>query len=230
MSRLTLLDTIYRNRMRVAAPLAVVAAGISLYLTPAPDAERAQRKQISRISPLEVIPELDIVPEERDEESRTASKEPELPADFVAVDIEVVERPKPQPQPPRPIPVEPTEKPPEKLELVATDVADVQDAIRTTGHPVLAKADYELIYYRRPAYPRAAILAGIEGELDLMMLVNTKGRVERLYVVNPNRYPLLEEAALQAFEETVFKPYVKDGRRSPFWIRVPIEFKLIDPS
>jgi len=71
-------------------------------------------------------------------------------------------------------------------------------------------------------------LREIEGEVELMILVNASGRVSQLYVVSPNRYPLLEKAAARALKNSLFKAYVVDGRPVPFWVRVPIEFRLVD--
>ena len=59
-----------------------------------------------------------------------------------------------------------------------------------------------------------------------MMLVDKRGHVSQAHVINPNQHPLLEAAAMEAVFKSLFRAHLVDGVATPFWIRVPFEFRL----
>lgn len=208
--------------MSVALPGAALLLGLSLVVLPTKRFFEPP-KRVARIGPLRILPQIDIVAEEDEERRLTAAPKGTPSADFQVIEFEYAKAPEPKPrQKPQPAPQPVPDETPE-----TSDLDQLQTAIRTTGHPVLAEAEYELIYLHRPVYPREAIQAGIEGEVLIMMLIDTHGRVAQAHLLNPHRYPLLEEAALDAVKKSLFKPYLVNGKPSPFWIRVPIEFRLV---
>jgi len=226
-SRLAELDRLYWQRMAFVLPVAAAVLLAGHHFIPIDAVLPQPQKRIAQTGPLRILPEIDLVTENVEDSHRTAAPDASPPSDFLAIDIDYAESP--EVAEPRPIPTpQPKEEVPEEIPLAISDLDELMDAVRTTGHPVLAQADYELVYMQRPVYPKEAVLRGIEGEVELLMLISAMGRVSQVYVVNPNRYPLLEEAAARAVAKSLFKAYIVDGKPTPFWIRVPIEFRLIN--
>jgi len=183
--------------------------------------------RVGQYAPLRVLPEIDILPERPEDSHRTAAPRLSTPsADFVVVDLDYAEDPRREPRPMlAPFVVEAKEKKPHPVPSVEDRV---MEAVRTTGHPVLAQVDQQLIYWQRPVYPPQAVEAGIEGDVEVLMLIDIRGRVSRVEVLNPDQYPLLEAAVKQAVSKSVFRTYFVNGRPTPFWVRVPVEFRIVN--
>jgi TonB family protein len=210
--------------MHVSLPTAMALLSLTLIVLPSNFIIAPKNLRVGMRGPLQILPEVDIIPEEEEDRNLTAAPSSAPTADFVSVELDYAVDPLRPPMP--------TQSPP-PMERISEDpdlfsaVDDLQDAIRTTGHPVLAETDYELIYMQRPIYPREAVELGIEGEVMIMMLIDKHGRVSQAHVVNPDRIPILERAATDAVYKSLFRPHVVDGLPSPFWIRVPIQFRLV---
>lgn len=226
--RLAELDASYHRRMAVSVPAAVALLAAFLATAPA-GVIIAPDPRVGLRGPFEVLPQLDIVPEVESEHHLTAAPPASRPADFVAVDLDYAYDPREQPRPtptPTPVPDTPVEK-----DLTETSSEpDVAQALETTGHPVLAKTEYEVVRWERPVYPREAIVNGVQGEVEAMMLVDARGRVSQTYIMNEGRYPILERAVTEAVSKSLFRPYVVDGKPTPFWVRVPFQFRLVPGS
>ena len=223
-SRLTYLDNCYQRRLGICLPLALGVLVLGAIILPEEAVIAPRQHLVGQEGPLLVIPQVDIDPEEYDEMSTTAAPASAPPTDFVSVELDYAVDPH---QEPVPLPSVVPERFNEEL-FEFSDRDDVQYAMRTTGHPVLAETDYVLIHKEIPMYPRDAWLGGIEGEITILMLVNTRGRVAQAYVVTPDKFPLLEQAATEAVYRWLFKPHTVDGILTPFWIRVPFAFELIN--
>jgi len=65
-----------------------------------------------------------------------------------------------------------------------------------------------------------------EGTAVLRVLVNARGRAERVELQKSTGSPRLDEAAKQAVLRTLFKPYIEDGKALPVFATVPIKFQL----
>jgi TonB family protein len=208
--------------MVVTLPLAAILLAVGLVTLPSPHQAILQKRTVGLKGPLHILPELDITPEELSERRLTAAPRNAATADFVAVELDLV--------PDRPEEAEEPVPPPKVLdrkqvEVLTTD--NVQDAIRTTGLPVPAQTDLEVLYAARPVYPAEAVLREIEGSVEVLLLVDRQGSVTVAYVVNPGRKPLLEEAARRAALRYIFRPYKVNGEPTPFWVRLPFEFHLV---
>ena len=223
-SRLAYLDQCYRRRFRVCLPVAMGALALGMVILPEEVVIAPRQRLVGQEGPLRIVPEVDITTEEFDEKSTTAAPAAAAPTDFVVVDLDYASDPD---QEPVPLPNVAPERFSKNLEEFSIK-DDVQYAIRTTRHPVLAQTDYVLILSKPPAYPRKAVREGIEGEVTIIMLVNVRGRVDQVFVVNPENYPLLARAATEAVYRWLFKPHLIDGVPTPFWIRVPFAFELIN--
>jgi TonB family protein len=223
-ARLAAYDRQYRRNMSVTVPVAAALCGLALFTIPRGIDIRSAPERVSFRGPLKVLPELDIQDREVSEEQLTAAPRGAPPADFTVIDIDYAEDPRAEPRPEMDEPrAETQDTTPETSEIDWT-----QNATKTTSHPILSDTQYELLYMERPVYPRAALEKGIEGDVEILMLVDTRGKVTQAKVVNPNRYPLLERAAQDAVSKSIFRVYMVKGRPTAFWVRVPVEFRIVN--
>lgn len=77
-----------------------------------------------------------------------------------------------------------------------------------------------------PAYTEEARAKGIEGTIDLAVLVGIDGEVKRAKLLGHHLLEGLDEQALVAAYRTKFKPATKDGKNVAFWLRIEIPFRL----
>lgn len=218
-------NRIYRRNLSVCLPLAtaVILGLVTQFPVHRFPEWQDNTRRAAQPGPLHILPQLDIL-DEVDEEQTTAAVRYVQPSDFLALDIEYVDRPSEEVVPePRP-----------RNEVVIPDPAvnwtedDLQTEIRTTGMPVLAQTEIEVIHFERPRYPDSAIDLGIEGTVEIMLLVGENGAVRHTYVISAGRLPLLERAAITGLRASLFKPFEVDGEPSSFWVRWPVDFRLID--
>ena len=73
-------------------------------------------------------------------------------------------------------------------------------------------------------YPNLAEKAGLEGTVDVKLLVGSDGRVKKATVLRGKE--IFHKATLKAVMRFVFKPAIQNGKPVPVWVVVPIEFKL----
>jgi len=78
-----------------------------------------------------------------------------------------------------------------------------------------------------PEYPEKAKKRGVQGEVELMLLVNEKGTVENVQVLrNTTGSKLCARAAVKAAYQTKFLPARKKNRFVAVWIRKTYRFGL----
>ena len=82
-----------------------------------------------------------------------------------------------------------------------------------------------------PKYPLLAETSQLSGEVELEFVVNTQGRATGAKVVSSTN-KIFEAPALAAIEQWLFMPALKDGKRSPQKVRLPIAFNksLLAPT
>ena len=83
----------------------------------------------------------------------------------------------------------------------------------------------EVIHKVRPAYPPAAIAAGLQGNVIVEGLVGEDGKVRDITVLRPV-HPLLDMAARKALAEYQFKPARRNGIPIPWPYRLEVPFTL----
>jgi len=84
----------------------------------------------------------------------------------------------------------------------------------------------EYLQAPQPEYPPISKRMGEEGKAVLRVLVNDKGRPERVEVQKGSGSARLDEAARQAVLRAVFKPFMEDGKAVAAYAIVPIRFQL----
>ena len=75
-----------------------------------------------------------------------------------------------------------------------------------------------------PNYPEAARHAAVEGTVMLQALIGKDGRVRAVRV--RNSIPMLDDAAMAAVRQWVFKPALSNGQPVAVWVGVPVTFTL----
>jgi protein TonB len=75
-------------------------------------------------------------------------------------------------------------------------------------------------------YPSLAKKNGVEGRVIVRVLINTKGKTEKMEVVESEPEEVFDEAALKSLIYWQFRPGIKDGQLVPTWVLIPLSFKL----
>ncbi|TVR66294.1 MAG: energy transducer TonB [Gemmatimonadales bacterium] len=74
------------------------------------------------------------------------------------------------------------------------------------------------------AYPLDLWDEGVEGTALLRLLVNEEGAVDSIEVVESSGHDGLDEAARAGARDLRFEPGRVNGKRSPMWASLPVEF------
>jgi protein TonB len=85
--------------------------------------------------------------------------------------------------------------------------------------------------YRRnppPDYPPLARRRGLEGTVQLDVLINSHGGVNQVRLAETSGHDLLDRAAIAAVENWLFQPGKRGDETIDMWVRVPIRFALHD--
>ena len=157
---------------------------------------------------------------------------PELPEVNVYLDVESVPITRQgvrKPPPARPVVPIPTEEP-----TVPEDLTIEEPKQQTTGLENLPEGEgLEAIVPPRPVaevfpeYPERERKRGVQGEVELMLLVDERGTVQNVQVLrNTTGSKLCARAAVQAAYQTRFVPARKKGRFVAVWIRKTYKFGL----
>ena len=83
----------------------------------------------------------------------------------------------------------------------------------------------KLIYMPEPTYPEAARAAHIEGEVVLLVKIDTTGKVTGVKVVK-SLHPLLDEEAIKVARRARFEPAMQRDKPVPVIINLRVNFKL----
>ena len=89
----------------------------------------------------------------------------------------------------------------------------------------------EFVYYEdepvpvtqvTPKYPEMARDAQVQGRVVLHVLVGKDGRVKNVKVIRSVK--MLDEAAVAAIKQWVFKPALSNNKPVAVWVEVPMDF------
>ena len=94
------------------------------------------------------------------------------------------------------------------------------------GGSAYAQAHYA--YNPKPHYPERARKEGREGTVILTVLVNQKGKPERVEVGRSSGFAMLDQAAAETVRLWLFQPARCGEKRVESWVRIPIVFRLTD--
>jgi protein TonB len=154
---------------------------------------------------------------------------------FITVDIPKTIQKEPRPRPLRPtipLPVE-VEEP---FDYVTINYENINLAeIFSESSPPEQTEEEEFPFYAvsekpyiikrvQPIYPALARQAGIEGEVVITVLIDTKGNVEKIKILKS--VPMLDEAAVAAAKQLKFKPGKQRDKFVKVWMSIPFRFNL----
>jgi TonB family protein len=83
-----------------------------------------------------------------------------------------------------------------------------------------------LVNYVPPVYPEEARSQGLEGEVDVKLVVGTDGRVEEASVLGGSAPQALQNAALESARKCRFKPASLEGKAVRCTVVVPFHYAL----
>ena len=137
------------------------------------------------------------------------------------------------------VPVPDAEAPPEQTIASQEEIAQVTPGVDAGKDLVVAPPSDELpgfgeyVYVEElpeaitkvsPVYPDIAREAGVDGVVMVQALVGKDGRVKDVRVVK--RIPMLDDAAITAVRQWVFKPALSNNKPVAVWVAVPVRFSL----
>jgi protein TonB len=85
-----------------------------------------------------------------------------------------------------------------------------------------------LIHFERPVYPEFARESGIEGLVQIKVVVDREGKVTDAVVLDSDVTLDMERSALKAARGCLFKPGKQRGKPVPVTVMIPFEFRLSD--
>ena len=108
------------------------------------------------------------------------------------------------------------------------DPVDLQARLRALAldAPIVRSEDLIVERLVRPEYPEEAHAQDIEGDVELVALVDTTGEVREVHIVGGNRIPSLERAATDAVLQCRYRPYGLSASKERVWAYFKIAFHL----
>ena len=101
----------------------------------------------------------------------------------------------------------------------------IEDVLPAPDDFVPVEEQPVIVEWKTPEYPRMAREAGIEGIVTVRALVGKDGKV-RDAILGKGVHPLLDEAALAAAKECIFKPAIQNKNPVAVWVAIPFNFHL----
>jgi periplasmic protein TonB len=140
------------------------------------------------------------------------------------------------------VPVPDAEAPPEQTIASQEEISAVTPGVEATGGDNIVVAppaedelpkfgEYvyveelpEAVTKAQPLYPELARSAGVDGTVLVQALVGKDGKVKDVKVVKGNE--MLNDAAVTAVRQWVFKPALSNNKPVAVWVAVPVRFSL----
>ena len=87
-------------------------------------------------------------------------------------------------------------------------------------------SNVEYVRAPRVEYPAVSRRLREEGRVVLRVLIGRSGRAEQVEVQKSSGSPHLDEAAIKAAREALYRPYSENGEVISVWALVPTLFEL----
>ncbi len=108
----------------------------------------------------------------------------------------------------------------EPIEMVKPQVAEQEPPV-----PFYALSKPPVAIHKvQPKYPDMARKAGVEGQVVIKVLIDTKGNVEDALILKSS--PLFDKEALTAARQFIFTPGEQRNRPVRVWMSIPFNFRL----
>jgi len=133
-----------------------------------------------------------------------------------------------KPEPIEPNPIDPTggEPAPNASGKGQTPATMTEEPLPTRGQFIYVEELPVPITSPKPVYPEIATQAGVEGKVLVHILIGKDGRVLRAEVDEHVHVTMLDQAALEAARQWIFKPALSNNHPVPVWETLPFVFKL----
>lgn len=141
---------------------------------------------------------------------------------------------------PKPVPDE--EAQPEVQIASQEELAKIESPVMSSGGDSLAihvdpselaPADFvphevepEFIQRVEPKYPELAQRSGVTGKVWVKVWVDKAGKVRDVKVYKSSGNALLDESAVEAARQCLYKPAIQNGQPVAVWVTYPYEFTL----
>lgn len=79
-----------------------------------------------------------------------------------------------------------------------------------------------------PDYPHEARKEGLEGSVEMNMLVNDEGDVKQTIVIKSSGYQVLDDAAVQFAKKLKYNPAKKQGKPIDVWVSRVMHYQLVE--
>jgi periplasmic protein TonB len=140
-----------------------------------------------------------------------------------------------------PVPVPDAEAPPEQTIATQEELAAQTPGVATEGEQMVVAPPTEdelpkfgeYVYVEelpeavskvQPLYPDLAREAGVDGTVMVQALVGKDGKIKDTKVVKS--IPMLDQSAVTAVRQWVFKPALSNNKPVAVWVAVPVKFSL----
>ncbi len=110
----------------------------------------------------------------------------------------------------------------------ADSLPDPKEAEAENPMPAQEKASPRYHENPPPEYPLLARKRGLEGTVELEVLVNRQGVAEKVRLARSSSHTLLDRAAMNAVGRWLFLPGKQGAENIDMWVRVPIRYALND--
>lgn len=210
----------------IEAPVPQMAKGEPVPEVPQPVVEPTPPEPPPIEQPPE--PEPEVVPEpEPEPEPEPVVEKPPMPAP------KPIPKPKPKPQP-KPQPKQEVKPEPKQETPPPVTPAGVPQGTQAqagpqgpqSDQPVLVSSIEALGTRPQPIYPRISQNMREEGQVMVLMDIDTQGLVVRATIEKSSGFSRLDEASLVAARKTRFKPYTRNGVAYPARVKIPYVFVL----
>jgi len=98
--------------------------------------------------------------------------------------------------------------------------------VRVGSVGALDNVEFSPLYNPKPAYPLIALKAGIQGSVDVDLVINEFGRVEEFFIVNVVGHPLFGEETAKVIGKWRFPPPRVEGKKVKIKFLYTVNFKL----
>lgn len=118
----------------------------------------------------------------------------------------------------------------EGTEIIVEENIEVEDTGGANPWDTVTIVEYSeppgIIYEQRPVYPDIARDSKVEGDVVLLVYIDTSGNVRNAIVQSSPGLPALDEAAKKAAMKCKFKPAKQQGAPVGVWYSIVMQFRL----
>lgn len=206
----------YRKRLLIILPISSLLVGL-LFITSDVVPYSELEKRVGWEGETQLLPEVTIVPDRDIFEDMSERSQMRT---MSSIDVSLLEERGPEEGGLH----QPEEQAEEDIVIPEILESEIRHFPAHTDVPY--SEDFVILFMVQPDYPPQELLAGIEGDVTIEILVNESGLVENAWVLASLGPRSFEAASLDAVKQFRFKPPMEHGTPIQMWIRFQIRFRL----